>query len=77
MVRELREDAEDCKWIAQALVDMATTQRREAGRWPEGAEAKNVSGWLEDLEKLDPLRRGRWKDVRAGLQSLLEENKND
>ena len=73
MAFELREDADDCKWVVQALMDMATTQRKQAGRWPEGVSARDVATWLDDLEKLDPLRMGRWKDMKAGLQSLLVE----
>ena len=71
MVRELREDAKDCKWIAQTLVNMSAEQRRVEGRWPKDVSATDVKGWLDDLEALDPLRKGRWKDMRASLGGLL------
>ena len=71
MVHEMLEGAEDCKWIFQALVEMATTQRRDAGRWPEGITVEDIWGWMDELEKLDPLRKGRWRDVRAGVEELM------
>ena len=71
VVREMLEGAEDCKWIFQALVELATTQRRDAERWPEGVTTQDIKGWMDELEKLDPLRKGRWRDVRTGLGALL------
>ncbi|KAL8666441.1 MAG: hypothetical protein Q9202_001464 [Teloschistes flavicans] len=66
---EMLDGAETSKWIYQRLVELALMGREldddEGGRWPVGIEA--VEGWVGKLEELDPLRRGRWEDLRRRI----------
>ena len=71
MVRELLEDAKDCKLLYQALIEMAMTQRGETGRWPDKVTPEDVRTWMDELEKLDTLRKSRWKDMREDMNALL------
>ena len=64
-VIDMLDGAEDCKWIYQALIDLSLLFQRLGGRWPE--QATDIEKWLGELEKLDPLRAGRWKDLRNEL----------
>ena len=62
---DMLDGAEDCKWIYQALIDLSLLFQRLGGRWPE--QAVDVEKWLGELERLDPLRAGRWTDLRMEL----------
>lgn len=63
-VKEILEDNEDCKWIYQSLLSMAQLYDKVGGN----ADRDEMRTWLDSLEKLDPLRRGRWKDLRQKLR---------
>ena len=65
-VVELREGAEDCKWIYQSLIQLCMTYKASCDEWPPQAE--HLGGWMEELQKLDPLRKGRWIEVKRALQ---------
>ncbi|KAL8689346.1 MAG: hypothetical protein Q9218_004963 [Villophora microphyllina] len=63
---EMLDGAESCKWIYQRLIDLALMGKAlDDGRWP--VEFVVVEGWVEKLGKLDPLRKGRWDDLRGQL----------
>lgn len=65
-IEELLEDAEDSKWVYQGLIECALLKAKLTGGLP--AEVKtNLKLWLEKLEELDPLRKGRWKDTEDVL----------
>ena len=64
-VNEMLDDAEERKWIYQELVNMTLLKTRLEGTRP-GQNAK-VGEWLDELKKLDPLRAGRWQDLRQAL----------
>ncbi len=66
-VLEMVDEADDRKWIYQALINMSIVYRELNGRWPK--HAAEVQQWLEELEKLDPLRAGRWLDLKRQLSS--------
>jgi geranylgeranyl transferase type-2 subunit alpha len=62
----LLEMAEDCKWIYQALIECTMLASRIRGSMEE-QDRERVRSWLEDLKKLDPLRKGRWQDLEKQL----------
>ncbi|PNS16962.1 hypothetical protein CAC42_4926 [Sphaceloma murrayae] len=62
-VREVGEDNEDCKWIYQALLDLGQLHSKFGGEVDE----PEMRGLLDKLEMLDPLRKGRWTDLRRSL----------
>ena len=64
-IRELLEDAGDCKWVYQALIDNVLLSSKVTGTQPK--EAEELESWLQQLKKLDPLRQGRWDDLRRSL----------
>lgn len=67
-IEELLEDAGDCKWVYQALIECAQLQiKLDTGHTAERKE--EISQWLSKLSKLDPLRQGRWSDLRLALQN--------
>lgn len=70
-IKDLLEDYEDVKWIYEALLEYTTglaRLRRRSGIPPEDAEAgTEVRSWLASLEKLDPMRKGRWADLEKTL----------
>ena len=68
-VKELLEDTEDCKWIYQALIELALLDDKLKGSITV-ASMEEVNERLEKLKKLDPLRRGRWQDLERTLESL-------
>ena len=62
---DMLDGAEDCKWIYQSLLQICATYREISGDWP--SQRPQMSGWLDELLKLDPLRKGRWVDLRCAL----------
>lgn len=64
-VIEMLDGAEDCKWIYQELINMTLLKKRLGGTGSE--QDADVGTWLGELEKLDPLRARRWKDMRRDL----------
>ncbi|KAK4954697.1 hypothetical protein LTR28_006240, partial [Elasticomyces elasticus] len=51
---------------------MAEGDELTAGREARNEEVDDkeaMRAWLDELMKLDPLRRGRWMDIRKGLES--------
>ncbi|PSK40127.1 hypothetical protein B9Z65_8067 [Elsinoe australis] len=62
-IKEILEDNEDCKWIYQALLDLAQLYKKIGGE----VDTEEMRSWLDTLEKLDPLRKNRWMDLRRNL----------
>lgn len=67
-ITELLDEADDCKWIYQALVTYSLLALKMKGK-PDAELNGNISGWLSGLRRLDPLRRGRWDDLEKSLDS--------
>lgn len=66
-VREMLDGAEDCKYIYQALLEYSRRYLDiEAGN--KKVTTMEMTSWLEELRKLDPLREGRWKDLERPLK---------
>lgn len=66
---EMLQEADDCKWIYQSLVDLASNYRKAFHTWPENAGTSSMSSWLERLMILDSLRAGRWQDLETELRA--------
>jgi len=65
-VREMLDGAEDCKYIYHALLEYSKRYLEvEAGN--KKVTTMEMSGWLAELRKIDPLREGRWKDLEAKM----------
>ncbi|PVH96535.1 protein prenylyltransferase [Periconia macrospinosa] len=65
-IREILDDEADCKWIYEALLFLARAYLEvEAGT--KLFTTKDMRAWLDELNRLDPLRRGRWRDLADRL----------
>lgn len=62
-VQEVKEDNEDLKWVYQSLIDLSQILLNLNGRVVKA----DVELWMSRLEELDPLRKGRWSDLRHYL----------
>lgn len=65
-ITELLEDAEDSKWVYQALLECALLKAKLTGSLPVEMKT-NMKEWLDKLKELDPLRNGRWEDTERAL----------
>jgi geranylgeranyl transferase type-2 subunit alpha len=66
-VEELLEDTDDCKWIYQSLIELASIEARLMDT-EIGVERKaQVKEWLGKLKSLDSLRACRWNDLEQSL----------
>ena len=67
-IRDMSDGVEDCKYIYQALLEYS----RRYLEIPSADEKKVTTGemrrWLEELGKMDPLRKGRWLDLEGTLK---------
>ncbi|KAF1963123.1 protein prenylyltransferase [Byssothecium circinans] len=65
-IREILEDESDCKWIYEALLHLAPAYL-EVEAETKTFSTKDMISWLEELKRLDPLRKGRWRDLAERL----------
>ncbi|KAK7189206.1 hypothetical protein DPSP01_005403 [Paraphaeosphaeria sporulosa] len=65
-MREILEDEEDCKWIYEGLLFLAGAYL-EFDNGTKIFTTADMRSWLEQLRRLDPLRRGRWEDLGRSL----------
>ncbi|KAF1836002.1 geranylgeranyl transferase type 2 subunit alpha [Decorospora gaudefroyi] len=65
-IREILEDEADCKWIYEALLGLAEAHM-EVDAGTGSFTTKDMRAWLDELKRLDPLRRGRWEDLERRL----------
>lgn len=68
-ITELLDEADDCKWIYQALVTYSLLVLKIKGKKPDAETSGHISEWLSGLRRLDPLRKGRWDDLEKSLDS--------
>ena len=66
-IREMLDGAEDCKYIYQALLDYAG-RYIEVDAGNKKVTTAEMSGWLSELKKIDPLRDGRWRDLERKMK---------
>jgi geranylgeranyl transferase type-2 subunit alpha len=65
-IKEMVDPDEECKWIYQALLQYnAEYLEFDAGN--KLVSTMEMREWLEELRKLDPLRKGRWDDLEKKL----------
>ena len=65
-MKEILDDEEDCKWIYEGLLSVACFYRRvEASN--KAFTTLDLRSWLDQLRRLDPLRRGRWDELGRQL----------
>ncbi|KAL8852128.1 MAG: hypothetical protein Q9221_002951 [Calogaya cf. arnoldii] len=62
---EMLDGAETCKWIYQRLVELSLMSKSRNDRWP--VEVSDLEKWINKLLVLDPLRKGRWQDLRKQI----------
>jgi geranylgeranyl transferase type-2 subunit alpha len=63
-IAEIEEDIDDCKWVFEALLQYSVDLQKLGGE----TESSQQQQWLDTLLRLDPMRAGRWKDLRADLK---------
>jgi geranylgeranyl transferase type-2 subunit alpha len=66
LLKDMLEDNDDCKWIYQALVTY-TPAYLQVDPASNKITTTELTQWLDQLEQLDPLRKGRWLDLRRSL----------
>lgn len=66
-IQEILEDEKDCKWIYEVLLELACSLA-DVGDGSSDITATEMRNWLEALQRLDPLRKGRWNDMRERLK---------
>ena len=66
LLKDMLEDNKDCKWIYLALVTY-TPEYLEIDAGNKNITTLELSDWLDQLDQLDPLRKGRWLDLRKSL----------
>lgn len=57
--------AETCKWIYQRLLELSVMSKSLNDQWP--VASSDLEMWIDKLLELDPLRKGRWQDLRKQI----------
>ena len=65
MLRDMLDGAEDCKWIYQSLLQICAMYKEIGGDWP--SQRPQMSGWLDELSKLNPVRKERRVGSRRAM----------
>ncbi|KAK4947629.1 Rab geranylgeranyltransferase [Elasticomyces elasticus] len=65
-IEEVLEDAQDCKWVYQALIECTLLEAKLNNGLPDVDKTK-VLTWINELKSRDPLRKGRWLDLERSL----------
>lgn len=68
-LKEMLPEADDCKWIYQRLLELSLDRREFDDEWFLNTQSTDLENWLNTLSKLDPLRAGRWQDLRKRLEA--------
>lgn len=66
-IKEILEEEGDCKWIYQALIECTVLISKLQGMSDKAK--KDVSSWISELKRLDPLRMGRWNDLETSFSA--------
>ena len=75
-VREMLEDTGDCKWIYERLIEMVLGHVDVSGEMVGEVSWEDVEGWRAKLEELDPLRKGRWRDLGGKIEEFRQNSKS-
>lgn len=65
-VQEMLDGVENCKWVYQSLIDLSVLSRKSTQHPYAPTEAPTL--WVDKLLDFDPLRRGRWEELKKTLQ---------
>ena len=66
-VKDMLDGAEDCKYIYQALLEYSRRYLEvEAGN--KKVTSTEMKNWSSELQNIDPLRAGRWKDMEMRMK---------
>lgn len=65
-LRDMEQDATDCKWVYQYLLTYSLDCQKIAFD-NQRASQKEMRTWLDNLARLDPLRRARWYDLGRAI----------
>lgn len=65
-ITDITEDFDDCKWVYEALLQYSIDYSRLKGSRPLNQE--ELRAWLGTLQRLDPMRSGRWRELQASLR---------
>lgn len=67
-IKEIEEDFDDCKWVYEALIMYILVYSKLDGA--EFVDRPKLQAWLQKLYDLDPMRKGRWDDLKASMDSI-------
>lgn len=65
-IKDLLEDTDDCKWVYHALLTYVA-QYLDLFPGDELVTTADIKSWLQQVRKLDPMRRKRWDDFQKSL----------
>ena len=65
-VEEILEDTDDSKWPYLCLIECTRLKAKIALGYA-GGETEKMRAWLQQVQRLDPLRMGRWTDLEQTL----------
>lgn len=65
-LRDILDGTDDCKYVLQALLTYAA-KYRALETTSDTITNADMASWIAKLEELDPLRKGRWRDLRTTL----------
>lgn len=65
-IREILEDESDCKWVYETLLYLAR-RYLEVDAGTAIFTTRDMQIWLEELHRVDPLRKGRWIELGHAL----------
>ncbi|KAI6829790.1 protein prenylyltransferase [Hortaea werneckii] len=66
-IRDMLDGAEDCKYIYQALLEYSR-RYLEVDAGNQKVTTAEMTSWLAELRKIDPMREGRWKDLETKMK---------
>lgn len=66
-IKDILDEVDDCRWIYQALIDCTLLAGKLEGS-VLNEDKRNIKQWLVTLDKLDPLRKGRWIALHHTLE---------
>ncbi|TID24412.1 protein prenylyltransferase [Venturia nashicola] len=65
-ITEITEDFDDCKWVYEALLQYSIDYSKLKGS--SSSNQKEIQSWLDTLQRLDPMRSGRWRELENSLK---------
>lgn len=66
-IKDLLDDYKNVKCIYEALLEYTITLGKLEGREGDEGDRIDLQTWLNKLRVLDPMRAGRWKDIKAQI----------